>query len=177
MPPCVWETELLEFLEQSKRVAFGFAKRQGRGNDRMFIDECQVEAAFIATFLMMTKYEEIRQANPTIEERQKYLRVLIGYGLKKYFSYRSSSSITYLRQKGMKCEHIPLNSIILARNNDDITMFENMESYCRDEVDQRIIDMHAMGMKPEQTAAKLELSKRFVLRTLRRIRKAMREGR
>lgn len=171
MPPSLPETELLEFLPQARRVASGFARRRGRGMDAMFVDEMIAEAYAIITILIMEKYDEITVNHP---DREAFYRMSIGYGLKEYISLRSTSSISYLKKRGLVREHVPLRSTDVARNYSDDACFDIMESLCRDEIDKRVIELYSQGDDYAAIAVKLEISDSMVKKILRRIRKGLR---
>lgn len=181
-------------FEQSQRVAKGYARRMGRGGDRAFIDECQAEAAFIVTELIWEGYDGIMEKYPDEGERHKFYRMSVGYRLKEYWAYRSTSTISYLKKKGIIVKHYSLshepkvnvdavgfsNELLqhheLGRMNIEVDLYILLDSVCTNEVERDILDNHAMGHTKEQIAEKFEISVARVYKILRRIKRRIRNS-
>lgn len=183
-------------FEQSQRVAKGYARRIGRGGDLAFIDECQAEAAFIVVELIWTAYEKIIAKYPDQNDREKFYRMSVGYRLKEYFAYRSTSTISYLKKKGIVEQHFSLSAeqkgksefndgieasfttehVGLARMNIEIELYILLDSVCTSEVERLIVDLYAMGNTKEEIGEKLEMSPARVKKTLRRIKRRIRHS-
>lgn len=182
--------------EQSQRVAKGYARRIGRGGDLAFVDECQAEASFILVELIWSAYAKILEKYPEEEDRHKFYRMSVGYKLKEYWAYRSTSTISYLKKKGIVEHHYSLSAeqkgksefndgmtttfstehVGLARMNIEVELYILLDSVCLDEVERLIVDLYAIGNTKEEIGVKLEMSPARVKKTLRRIKRRIRHS-
>ena len=170
---CDWYIELLGpggILEQSERVAWGFAKRKGQNRNKGYLDEAMAEAAFIVTYLIMTEYDAICEKYPDVEERHKFFRCTVGYQLKSYFSFRSTSTVSYLKKKGIEIKRHAVHEAMLVQYVSAFDIYVCLEDICKDEHDMRILEFHCMGHTPAEIGIKCGLSEKRVKKTLKIVR-------
>lgn len=170
------EDELLSedgVLEQAQRVARGFVSRRGRQRDMMFKEEMEAEAAFLATEILWEEYVQLKERIPDIEERHRFIRKRIGYGLLEYVSHRASSTISYLKKKGIVEEHVVIRDSHLCRCNDDIECMIALESVTADELERCVVQYHAMGNPRDLIASKCGLTRNRVKKILSRVRRRL----
>lgn len=168
--------ELIEpdgVLEQSRRVARGFAKRKGRSSDSAYSDEAIAEAAFIVTYLTLTEFEAICEKHPTKEERATFFRCSVGYGLKGYFSYRATSTVSYLKKRGIEVRRHAIHEGMLIEYVSAFDVRVCLEAVCNDAVDMRVLEFYSMGNNREEIAVKCGLTPKRVKKILLRIRKRL----
>lgn len=173
-PASPQECELFDVLEQTYRVAYSFVKRAGRLYDRMMIQEAAQEAAFCVTHLIYTKLTEILAKFPDTDERHKFYRMFVGFRLKDYFSYRSSSVVSYLRKRGLVQEFEELSDTALSRPDAQTEQLIALDHACRNEFERLVVQYFCMGNDRDNIAVKLNCTTRRVKKTLRRIKSRLR---
>lgn len=175
-PPSPAVDELLEpdgVLEQSARVARGFAKRKSRGNDKAFIDEAIAEAHFVVTYIILTEFESICEKYPDKAERMKFYRCSVGYKLMEYFSARPTSTVSYLKKKGIEVRRHAIHEGMLIEYVSAFDVKVCLEAVCEDHVEIRILEFYSMGLTREEIGVKCGLSPKRVKKILIRIRKRL----
>lgn len=175
-PPSEAEAELFEVLPQALRVARGFAKRRGKSKDAMFVDECEAEATFVVTELIYGAIRGVMEKFADKEERFKFYRMSVGYKLKEYYSYRATSTVSYLKKKGIEEQHIQLQESHALRVNIELECLILMDYICRDEIERRVVDFYAMGNPRDLIASKCGMSVGRVKRILRRVKRRLKES-
>jgi hypothetical protein len=175
-PPSPAVDELLEpegVLDQSERVARGFAKRKGRGTDGAFIDEAIAEAHYIVTVLILTEYESICEKYPDKAERMKFYRCSVGYKLMAYFSHRATSTVSYLKKKGIEVRRHSVHEGMLVEYVSAFDIKVCLEAVCTDALEMRVLEFYSMGNDREQIGLKCGISPKRVRKILVRIRKRL----
>lgn len=168
--------ELLEpngILEHSERAAKGAVRRIGQSQNFGLVDEAIAEAAFIVTVLVMTEYDSILEKNPDRNERMKFFRCAVGYGLKGYFSFRATSTISFLKKRGIEIKKHRLHESMLVEYTSVFDLEVCLEAVCADEKERMIVEFHAIGNSREQISAKVGVSQKFVKKTLNRIQQKL----
>lgn len=173
-PASPQECELFDVLEQTYRVAYSYVKRAGRLRDRFMIQEAAQEAAFCITQLIYLKLAEIQIKFPDTEERHKFYRMFVGFRLKDYFSYRSSSVVSYLRKRGLIQEFEELSDTALSRPDANTERLIALDHACRNQYERCVVQYYCMGNDRATIAEKLECTERRVKKTLRRIKTRLR---
>lgn len=175
-PPSEAVEELLEtdgVLEQSARVARGFAKRKGRGTDGAFIDEAIAEAHYQVTYVILTEYEAVCQKYPDKADRLKFYRCMVGYSLMEYFSHRNTSTISKLKKKGIEVRRHALHENMLVEYVSAFDVMVCLESVTTDAVELRILEFHTMGLEREEIASKCGVTPKRVKKILARIKRRL----
>lgn len=175
-PPSPAVDELMEpdgVLDQSERVARGFAKRKGRGNDKAYIDEAIAEAHYTVTYIILTEYEAVCEKYPDKAERMKFYRCSVGYKLMEYFSLRATSTVSYLKRRGIKVQRHALHEGMLVEYVSAFDVKVVLESVCVDAVEMRILEFHSMGLDRDEIATKCSISTKRVKKTLARIKRRL----
>ena len=165
-PKCV---ELLDNYGLAARVAVNFARKRRQINN-FFVDECIAEALFILTCLVYENQEDIVKKFPIEEDRQRFYMMAIGYKLKEYFSYRATSTIRFLKAKGIIEKHITIE--VDCKSVPDTTVEVDIkDGLTKNKTETKILEMYKNGMKVESISSELKLSKKKVKRVLRDIKK------
>ena len=175
-PPSPAVDELLEpggVLDQSERVAKGFAKRRGRSTDGAFIDEAVAEAHYTVTYIILTEYEAVCEKYPDKAERMKFYRCSVGYKLMEYFSHRATSTVSYLKKRGIEVRRHSIHEGMLVEYVSAFDLKVCIESVCADQVEVRILEFHSMGLTREEIAVKCGVSTKRVKKTLARIKRRL----
>lgn len=175
-PPDERETELFEpdgIKDQAERVARGYARRKNRGNDKAFIDECVAEALYTVTYLLWTEWDSIKAKYPDKAERDTFLRMTVGYKLKEYFSYRATSTVSYLRKKGIEVRHEQLHESHVIQYVSPMDVAICLEDVCRDELEKRVIEYYAFGNMIDIVGAKCGISTKRAKKIINRIRRRL----
>lgn len=173
--------ELLDNLDLAMRVAVNFARKRGQYNN-FFVDECKVEATFILTCLIYENQLDIANKFPIEEERQRFYMMAIGYKLKEYFSYRATSTIKFLKAKGIVEKHFSLeeNSELIDSGKDRIPKYKTQDTtlevdvvdgIIKNKTQYKILEMYKNGTAIESISVELKLSKKKIKRVLRDIKK------
>jgi ATP/maltotriose-dependent transcriptional regulator MalT len=168
--------ELLEpdgILAHSERSAKAFIKRRGQSLNRGLVDEAVAEAAFIVTELVLTEYESILAKNPDRDERMKFFRCSVGYGLKGYFSHRATSTVSFLKKRGINIVQHQLHESMLVEYTSVFDLEVCLEVVCADEKERMIVEFHAIGNTRDEISAKVGVSSKFVKKTLNRIQQKL----
>lgn len=171
------EVELFEeggIVQQVTRVARGFARRRNRGNDEAFIDEATAEAIFQVTYIMWTEWDGVKDKYPDKAERATFLRMTVGYKLKEYFSLRATSTVSYLRKKGIEIRREQLHEAHRIEYVTPMDVYICFDDVCNDELEKRVIEFYAMGLMLEIVAAKCGLTLKRTKKIVNRIRRELR---
>lgn len=174
MPPDERELELMEVVEQVERVARGFAKRRGQNHNLGFVDEAEAEARYIVTYLMWTEYAAICEKYPDKAERHKFFRMTVGFKLKEYFSYRPTSTVAYLKRKGIEVRRHQVHEDMLVQYVSPMDLHIVLEDVCRDQVEIRVVEFYSFGNELEDIAVKCGLTVKRTKRILNRVRRELR---
>jgi hypothetical protein len=172
-PASPQEVELWDILEQTYRVSYSFVKRRGKLQDKFMVMEAAQEAVFYMVYLIYTRLEEITTKFPDIEDRHKFYRMSVGFRLKEYFSFRATSSISYLRRRGFKLEQVEISEEMLARPDEATERLIALEAVCRDEFEKLVIAYVEMGNSRELIAEKLGCSLKRVKKALLRVKRRL----
>lgn len=157
-------------LIQASRVARGFARGKGRRKDEQFVDECETEATFIVTSIIFTNLRGVLVKFPTLEERDKFYRMSVGFGLKAYFAHRHTSTISYLQKRGISEKFIPLHSVDFAKQAVDVDMFIASDDAIRNEFERQVVGFYSNGLTQDEIATKLGCNPLRIKNVLRKIR-------
>lgn len=176
-PPDDRETELFEeggIAEQAERVARGFARRRNRGNDKAFIDEATAEALFQVTYMMWTEWESVKEKYPDKAERATFLRMTVGYKLKEYFSLRATSTVSFLRKKGIEIRREQLHEAHLIEYVSPMDVYICFDDVCENELEKRVLEFYAMGQMYELVAVRCGISTNRTKKIINRVRRKLR---
>lgn len=177
-PPSEFEDEFfgvgeqVGLMAQAERVARGFARGRNKQRDFAFVDECIAEAYYVVVEMYWTHFERIKLKFPDIIERHKFMRMSIGYRLKAYWSYRATSSISYLKQKGIIEKHEPITDQIASKDC-SLQQYIALENAVRNEIEARVVELFKIGNDRELIAHKLSMKPRRVKRILTRVKKRL----
>lgn len=177
LPPDEREVELFEddgIAQQAERVARGFARKRNRGGDKGFTDEAIAEALYQVTYLMWTEWESIKEKYPDKAERATFLRMTVGYKLKEYFSHRATSTVSYLRKKGIEIRREQLHEAHLVQYISPMDIYIVFEDVCRDELEKRVIEYYALGNMIDIVGARCGISTKRAKKIVNRIRRRLR---
>lgn len=167
--------ELLEFLPQATGVAVGRAIRYGKLRDKQYIDEAEAEAWAIASelFLEPGSLAAIKEKVPDPKERDRFLRATIGHELKQYFALRPTSTLTFLKKKGVEFKQVKLTEESLVTNTTELDERIAFEAVVKNELERRVCRLQSQGWDRERIAAEAGCSVRLVRKILNRIRKQL----
>jgi hypothetical protein len=172
-PASPQEVELFEVLEQVFRSAYSFVKRRGRLYDKFMVMEAAQEAVYFITHIIYTKLDDVVTKYPDPEERHKFYRMSVGYRLLNYFSLRATSSISYLKKKGVIPEQVELADELLSRPDEKTEAMIALEAACRDEFEKIVTQYYGMGNTVELIAAKCGCSEKRVKKSLMRVKRRL----
>lgn len=173
-PPSERELELYEVVEQVEKVARGFAKRRNEQRNLGFIDEAEAEARFIVTYMMWTEYDAICVKYPDKEERHKFFRMTVGFKLKEYFSHRQTSTVSYLKKKGIIVKREQVHDDMLVTYISPMDVAIVLEDVCGNMLEIRVVEFYSFGNSVETVAEKCGLTVKRTKRILNRIRRKLR---
>lgn len=175
-PPDYW----VEFFEptngimvQAERVVKGFVRSKSKLGDHAFFEECLAEAWFVAVEMMWEQFAAIKAKYPEQKERDKFFRMSIIYRLKEYWSYRATTTISYLKRKGIVVEHLPLNNAEVYTNSNETGCKIALENAARDELEKRIVEFYTMGNNYDLISEKCGIHRKQVKAILARIKKRL----
>jgi hypothetical protein len=179
MPPSECEDELFgieeenSLLVQAERVARGYARGKSRQRDAAFVDECIAEAYFTVVELLWTSLKEIKEKYPDIVERHKFIRMSIGYKLKEYWAYRATSTISFLKKRGIVVKHQSIETCQVISDDSSLNEFIALDHATRDQVERRVIEFYCMGNDLELISIKCSMSQKRVKKILIRVKKRL----
>lgn len=164
-------------MEQARRSARGFARSRKR-RDLFFEDECEAEAVFIVSEIVLTNLAGILEKFPSRDERSTFYRMSVGYGLKSYFAHRAMSTLAYLKKRGIRAGLMYLEDLsdqflsrTMSSKFDGNANYEALEHAIRTDLERTIVELYSMGNSYELIASKTNLTVvevRIKLRTVRR---------
>lgn len=162
-------------LMHARRTARGFARGRSRSHDFAFIEECEAEAVFIVTEMILTTLDSIVEKYPILEERLKFYRMSVGYHLKGYWAHRATSTLSFLRKKGINEKVFELYEAAasLTRINLDAQVFELTDDLLPTELDKRVVEFYLMQNSREIIAVKCGITPKRVKRILRRLKRKL----
>lgn len=173
-PASPQECELFDVLESIYRVAYSYVKKKWRLFDRFMIQEAAQEAVFVVTELIYVKFQEIVTKYPDVTERHRFYMAYAGFKLRNYFGHRASSSISYLKKKGIKQEMEELSDVSLSRPDAKTEQMIALDHACRNEYERLVVQYFCMGHDYELIAEKLGSTLKRVKKTLRRVKNRLR---
>lgn len=173
-PPSDRELELFEVVEQVEKVARGFAKRRGEQRNFGFIDEAEAEARYIVTYLMWTEYDAICVKYPDKAERHKFYRMTVGFKLREYFTYRPTSTVAYLKKKGIVVNREQVHDDMRIQYVSPMDVSIVLEDVCQNMLEVRVVEFYSFGNSIEMVAMKCGISEKRTKRILNRIRRKLR---
>lgn len=174
--------------DQCRKVGRNYAFRVGRGMDQAFVDECQAEAIFQLVELIWTTYPALIAEYPEEAARHKMYRGFVSYRLRDYFSYRATSTVSYLKKKGISVVHFshddlltfqegqPVEHPALARLSIDVEVYILLDSVCHDDVERQVVDLYALGNSKEEIGSIMNISPNRAKKILRRIKRRIRHS-
>lgn len=167
--------ELLLFLPMATATGRSFARRNYRGKDLAFIDECVAEAWAVAAelFLEPGSFEAINEKVPDADERNKFLRSTIGYKLKEYWSLRSSSTLSFLRKKGIEFKQHSVQEKDKITTTTDVDVSMCYDHVVRNEFEHRVVSLWSQGWTKESIAVEAATTVRRIKKTLNRIERRL----
>jgi len=168
-PPSEAEAEFFDVIEQLERVAKGFARRRLKSIDEMFVDECIAEAYFVIVELIYTSLESIKAEYPNLDDRYKFYRTTVGYKLKEYWSYRATSTISFLKKKGISVQHYSLWEGAAIQYHSSLDIYIAMEHAARNDLERKVVELTAMGNPKELIAEKCALKPKQITKILKRV--------
>lgn len=168
-------SELDSALTHAARTARYFVRQRGRERDAFFVQEMRAEAYFIVTELILTVLSEITVKFPCDEERFKFYRMTVGYGLKAYCAYRSRQTISYLRQKGIVEHHVKLEDDYVPREDNQAMMNLILEEAARTPMEKLVLEFYCMGNPIDVIGEKVGLAPKRVKKVMRRIKRRLKE--
>lgn len=170
------EDEIISLIPMVERIAYGFAKARGRNIDFMFVEECKAEARYILAEVLIRANDNLRYRFPLDEDRHKFIRMSVKYGLKTYFyTHKPMVMLSYLKSKGIELR----NGLFVdcGLNNSMLEQYIALEDTVKQDRDYSIIEFKAMGNDYETIAKKVNCSVRFVKKILRRIKRKLNANR
>lgn len=135
----------------------------------------RAEAYFIVTELIYTVLDAITVKFPDDEERYKFYRMTVGYGLKAYCAYRSRQTISYLRAKGIVEHHVQLEDDYVPREDNQAIMNLVLEEAARTPMEKLVLEYYLMANSIEVIGEKVGLAPRRVKKVMRRIKRRLKE--
>lgn len=168
-------SELDNALTHALRTARYFAKQRNRDRDLFFIDEMCAEAVFIVTQIIMTELSKIREKYPCDDERFKFYRMSVGYGLKSYCAYRSMRTMSFLRAKGIETKHVKLEDDYVPRDDHAALMNLILEEAAKTPMEKLVLQYWLLANTLEVIGEKVGLAPKRVRKVLKRIKRRLRE--
>lgn len=176
--------ELDKVLIHATRTARYFAKQRHRLQDKFFLDEMATEAIFIVTELIYagpseddqrTSLQRIKEKFPDDDERYKFYRMTVGYGLKAYCAYRPMRTISYLRAKGIVIQHEKLEDEYVPRNDHSALMQLYMDEAAKTPMEKEVLKFYLLANEWEVIGEKVGLNPKRVRKVMKRIKRRLRE--
>jgi len=162
--------ELNEAIIHAARTAKSLGKSRHKTRDAFWIDEATTEGIFIVTELILTTYDQIVEKFPDVDERFKFYRMSVGYGLKAYFACRPISTLRYLKAKGIEAKHYTFEEGHIGREDNSAMQALLLEEVARTAMEKKVLQFYMMGNAWEVIAEKVELQVRRVKKVMRRIK-------
>jgi len=181
-PPSEQEAELFGVfgehdgvLQQSERVARGFARGRFKSGDAFFLMEAIQEAACIVTELIWSnaEWQAIKEKYPDREERHKFFRMTVGYKLREYFSYRATSTLSFLKKKGLEVKFETVHEGHVVRPCSSLECMIALHDACENELQLRVVEFYSMGNSRELIASKCGLTQTKVKKLLQRVKRRL----
>lgn len=172
-PPSKEALELLEFLPHATASATSFTRRQNKLRNPQFLDEAIAEAWAIASdlFLIPGSLTGIKEKCPEPEHQIKFLKATIGHELKQYFSLRATSTISFLKKKGIVTTHTSLTDTITSADN--TLEADAWDHAVRDEFERWVVELHMQGWDNKKIASECNCSAKAVNKTLTKIKRRL----
>lgn len=171
------EQELELALQWARISAGSYVKKAGKGRDSAFADECEAEAIFIVTCLIYEDWESIKVNHPDVNDRTKFYYSMVKYQLRDYWSYRASSTVSFLKKRGIVISFESIsNHNHKAVEDSQLSFAELLENVLRNDTERKIFDLYCVGNKKEIIATHLNMTLKDVRKVLRDIKARIRSN-
>jgi hypothetical protein len=175
--------ELDEALTHAGRTAGYFVRQRTRDRDAFFVQEMRTEAYFIVTQLILTPaeegkpslWQEILCKYPDKEERFRFYRMTVGYGLKEYIAWRSARTLRYLRSKGFNTTLVRLEEDYVPREDNQAMMNLILAEAANTPMERSVLEFYCMGNSIEVISQKVGLEPKRVKKVMRRIKRRLKK--
>lgn len=172
-------------MVHAQRTARYFARQRCRDRDAFFLDEMTTEGIFIVTQLILagpegdglpTSYELVKTKFPIVEERYKFYRMAVGYGLKAYCAYRSMRTISFLRAKGIETKHVKLEDDYVPREDHSALMQLMLDEAANTPMEKEVLKFYLLANPLDVIGEKVGLEPKRVKKVLKRIKRRLRQS-
>lgn len=174
--------ELQAALENAQRSALYFIKQRNRQHDHFMCDEAKAEAIFIVTEILLADdkehgkcYEAVLAKFPDPEERYKFYRMTVGYGLKAYFAYRRLSTLAYLKKKGVVTTQTQLEDSYVPRDDHAAMMRLMLDEAAKTPMEKLVLEYYMLGNEYSVISEKVGLKPKRVRRVMSRIKRRLKK--
>lgn len=147
----------------------------------------EAEGIFIVTQLILagvdptsddkrSLFEQIVARFPDTEERFKFYRMSVGYGLKKYCCHRATSSVSFLKAKGIEIKHVKLEEEYVPRNDHSAMMQILLDEAAVTMMEKDVLRFYLLANPIEVIGEKVGLSPKRVRKVLKRIKRRLKHA-